>query len=705
MFRVVCAFLLCIPLFSAFSQPLPTFRYGLSAEAGLNRHNSSFNAIPGITTSPVPFDGGIGIGLSFGLIGDYQLSESCRVGLLAGYDQRGGTLSGDESTVFTVNGTPVAGTIRHSLTASLSSIIVRPTFTLISGNMEVGVGLSLSRIFNSDFEQKQEVIEPQGITLTAAPVNGNLPNAAAIAFAPSLSVGVRYPLGDITVVPTARAEYGLTDIAGLSWRAWSIRGGITFMYESRPVPPDTVSPEIIIPQPVIVQFDTLYVRDTLTSEMRGIPAERVILSARAIIPDTGARQITIKESFRREIPRPMPLLRARAGVAFVNADGAESANLRVEIRRTITKRFFPILPAVFFEGNSSELPDRYGNPPAESPLIRYYALLDTIARRLAASPQATLLLTAVIAGDSSEAADPARTIRQGSTEPLSASPSGEKQDRMRSFRATREMRAQNLKNVLLRRAVIAPEKIQIRTITEPLPSDPALREEAERVGLSSPDASILAPLTFYDTVENSNPPIVRFLPNIISDEGVETWRLMVYSGGVLVKEFAGKDEPPASIDWQLTNEKPLLHTRKPLTFSLVAVNFEGDTTISPTGEIRFASDTVSAVDEGEMFDALEYSIVFFDYNSSAIAPRDRATLGVLQHFCSVGRTDVTGMTDALGDEQYNRNLSRKRAEAVAGILRIKRSAAHGVGSAGAEFPNNLPEGRMFNRRVKVSIIR
>lgn len=698
MFRVVCVFLLSFPLFSAISQPLPTFRIGLFAEAGLNRHTSSFTEISGFPKPPVPFDGGIGVGFLGGLNADYKLSESYRVGLFAGYDQRGGTLSGDESTVFTVNGTPVAGTIRHLLLAPLGSITFRPTFTLVSGNVEIGLGLSLSRIIRSDVEQKQEVVEPQGVTLTSTPVSGALPNAAAIGVAPSFSVGVRYPMRDITVIPMARAELGLSDIAGLSWRTWSVRGGITLMYEPHLPPPDTVPPEVIIPQPVILQFDTLFVRDTLTAEMRGISAERIVLSARYITPDTGARRIIVKESFRREIPRPMPLLRARAGVAFVREDGSESVNLRVEIRRTITKRFFPILPAVFFEGNSPELPDRYVNPPSDSPLVRYYSLLDTIARRLAALPQATLLLTAVIAGDSSDATSSAQI--QGSSASTSLT-----EGRGRVFRVTREMRAQNLKNALLRRAAIAPERIQIRTATEPLSSDPALREEAERVGLSSPDAAILAPLVFYDTTENSNPPIVRFLPNVISDEGVESWRLMVYSGGALVKEFSGKNEPPTAIDWQLTNEKSLLHTRKPVVFQLIAINFEGDTTTSPAGEIRFASDSVSALDEGEMFDALEYSIVFFDYNSSAIAARDRATLAVLQRFCTIGRTDVTGMTDALGDEQYNRNLSRKRAEAVAAILGIKRNAAHGVGSVGAEFPNNLPEGRMFNRRVRVSIIR
>jgi AraC-like DNA-binding protein len=328
---------------------------------------------------------------------------------------------------------------------------------------------------------------------------------------------------------------------------------------------------------------------------------------------------------------------------------------------------------VFFNLGESKIPEKYYNPPPSDKLLRYYSLLDTIARRMAVSPHATLTITAMLSGDSLD--------------------------------AIREMRTEKIQNYLRNRGNILPRQLQLRTTIITYPADPTLREEAERVIISSDDAAITAPMVYYDTIETSNPPVVRFLPNIISDEGVETWRLSVFSGGALVKEFSGQNDPPTEINWNLDDEKVLLHSRKPLIFELLATNYTGDTTISRTGEIRFVPDTTAIISGIEVFDALEYSIVFFDYNSSEIAQRDRASLMMLRRYCTQKTTEILGATDALGEEEYNRILSQKRAEAVAKIVGLPRSTARGLGSAGAEFSNDLPEGRMFNRRVRVSVSR
>lgn len=646
------------------AQILPAVRAGVFGDAGVNLHSSRFSSVPGFPAAPVPFDGGAGYGFGFGGMADVALGGALRFGLAAGYERRGAALSGDESTVFTVNGVAVGGTIRHTLTAALPALVIRPSLVYVSGRYEVGVGLTAATLLAPIFEARQEVVDPQGITLTARPFGGALPPSGGMLFAPSFSAGVRYRQGDFTVLPALRGEIGLNDIAGLSWRSSALRAGISVFFEPWPAPP---------PEPPALPPDTLYRRDTITAEVRGIAAPRVIPTGQTTILDTADDRptVTISASYRREIPRPAPLLQAQAGVAFIRADGTASEQLRLEIRQRITKRFFPILPAVFFDAGSAEIPDRFVNPPKNHLLERYYRLLDTVAARLATSPQATLTLTAMFAGDSLD--------------------------------LMREMRADRVQNALRLRGNIVPRQMQLRTAPAPPAADPALREEAERVSFTASDDAILAPLIFYDTAVSADPPAVRFFPNIISDEGVESWRLQVLAGGTTVREFAGTNEPPDAIDWRLGDEQDLLKQRKPLTFRLLAVNYSGDTAVSTAGEIRFAADSVALPATGEQFDAIEYSIVFFDYNSSGISARDRAALGVLRRYCTGAAIEVTGMTDALGNAQYNRELSQRRADAVARILGIKR--AKGVGSEGVEFPDNLPEGRMFNRRVKVSVER
>lgn len=659
-------FFLCFITSVAFSQTDNFLRFGIGVEAGLNSHSAQFAQIPGFVAMPVDLIGGTGFGYSLGINTDARIGNGFRAGLSVGYDVQDAVLSGNEPTVFTVNGIAVAGTIRHYLLAKLPSAIIRPSLIFGIGNCEISTGLTFARYVNPIFEIRQEVIEPQGITLTSKPFGGSLPIGGGISLSPSIAASIRYSWGNITLLPTARMELGVSDIAGLPWRTSTFRAGII----SRFIPVQHTPPAV---EPIFVP-DTIYKRDTIASEIRGIKFERVILLSKSAANELldGGRRTIISESYRREIPRSEPLLRAQASVSFIRADGKQSERLQVETRHVITKRFFPVLPIIFFEEGSSDIPARYFEFTSDNPLAYYYQAIDTIAIRLAAKPAATLVLTVLLRGNTLD--------------------------------SIRKIRAERLRNILLKRAEIQEKQLQIRTeAARPVIGLPL--DETESIKLTSGDAGILAPQIFYDTTITADPPEARFFPNVISDAGIASWQLQISLDGKIVKEFSGKDEPPASISWQLAEEKTVLRIRKPLYYRLTAINYSGDTVVSPDGEIRFMADNSIAYKTGEMFDAIEYSIVFFDYNSSDISTRDRTLLERIKPYCIAGKTFIAGMTDSLGNKQYNKRLSQKRAESAAQILGLERSAAQGLGADGAEFPGNLPEGRMFNRRVKVSVQR
>jgi outer membrane protein OmpA-like peptidoglycan-associated protein len=71
--------------------------------------------------------------------------------------------------------------------------------------------------------------------------------------------------------------------------------------------------------------------------------------------------------------------------------------------------------------------------------------------------------------------------------------------------------------------------------------------------------------------------------------------------------------------------------------------------------------------------------------------------------------EVAGHTDSSGSDQYNQQLSQRRASAVAGYL-----GSHGVNSqrlltvgAGESYPiasNDTESGRAANRRVEMTIV-
>ena len=67
---------------------------------------------------------------------------------------------------------------------------------------------------------------------------------------------------------------------------------------------------------------------------------------------------------------------------------------------------------------------------------------------------------------------------------------------------------------------------------------------------------------------------------------------------------------------------------------------------------------------------------------------------------------ITGLTDRIGEESYNRTLSEKRATTTSRRIqsRIIPEVLHTEGTGETFIYNNdLPEGRMYNRTVIVEI--
>ncbi len=103
--------------------------------------------------------------------------------------------------------------------------------------------------------------------------------------------------------------------------------------------------------------------------------------------------------------------------------------------------------------------------------------------------------------------------------------------------------------------------------------------------------------------------------------------------------------------------------------------------------------------------------VLFDFDSEAIRPDAERTLsevvGVLEAYA--GRpVRIEGHTDSIGTDEYNRDLSERRADAVRDWLvahRIPaaslRTTGHGESRPVAE--NATAEGRQRNRRVEIVI--
>jgi len=103
--------------------------------------------------------------------------------------------------------------------------------------------------------------------------------------------------------------------------------------------------------------------------------------------------------------------------------------------------------------------------------------------------------------------------------------------------------------------------------------------------------------------------------------------------------------------------------------------------------------------------------VTFAVDSTTISPSMRTALdevgqSLVQYPNSL--IDVMGHTDSTGSDQYNLDLSRRRAEAVTNHLAsrgVSRARVETIGY-GEQYPvadNSTPEGRAQNRRVEIRI--
>jgi OOP family OmpA-OmpF porin len=103
--------------------------------------------------------------------------------------------------------------------------------------------------------------------------------------------------------------------------------------------------------------------------------------------------------------------------------------------------------------------------------------------------------------------------------------------------------------------------------------------------------------------------------------------------------------------------------------------------------------------------------IYFEFDKSELLPESYPTLDILYKALqenSLIEIEITGHTDSIGTQQYNLELSIKRAESVVNYLINKgisqsRLTFKGYGNLYPISDNTTKEGRTLNRRVEITI--
>ncbi len=120
-----------------------------------------------------------------------------------------------------------------------------------------------------------------------------------------------------------------------------------------------------------------------------------------------------------------------------------------------------------------------------------------------------------------------------------------------------------------------------------------------------------------------------------------------------------------------------------------------------------------AVRETERATVVELSDVLFDFDRAEIRPDGEPALRALVAFLKEDpqrRVRINGHADSVGGEEYNRELSERRAEVVRRYLVAQeiapgRLTVRAFGESLPVAPNATARGRQLNRRVELSIER
>lgn len=701
--------LLCALLLSAGTlrgqEPLRP-RFGGAAHVGLNSHRGDFPRIPGTESCCRGFDGGSGTGFDGGGLAEFPFSGSLLLGARLTFMSQPFSMTTPEGTYVIVNGTGREGTFEHHLDGSLSVVGLEPTLSLrLFGSLFLNVGAWAGYPVATSYEQKEE-LKGSGTFLNADGTDshrrtrnefaGPLPEPA-LQIAPLAGLSWELPMnadGTLLLAPEISWQLGVTDvIAGTDWKISTLRAGVAVKYSPKE------SKERQRLQVVVIDTIRIEVPTVAQAWARGAEerSERAEETATAVVITETIRRTDTLFTARSAIPsEPMPA--AFVGATGVDARGREFPIVRLKVEEFSSTLMTPLLHYVFFEENSATVPARYKslsgaetaafdidrvNSPERLPT--YHHLLNIVGRRMRDNPKATLTLTGCNQDIREEKGDVALSQR----------------------------RAEAVRNYLTE--VWNIEEKRIRIEARGLPEKAANTatadgsQENRRVELASNDPRILAPIITADTLRRVDPPTVRFRMSATAEAGIREWELKAAQPGSTqaeaLKSFGGRDTLPALLDWHISRESGTIPRFEGMMEYGLAVTDRRGTVAGSENGIPVEQVTIRkkrSERRGDM-EVDRYSLILFDVRSAELLPAHGPIMTLIKKEIEPdSRVSVTGFTDRLGDETYNRELAERRAAAVTNSLGTGVSESQGRGEADL-FDSELPEGRLYTRTVEVII--
>jgi outer membrane protein OmpA-like peptidoglycan-associated protein len=364
----------------------------------------------------------------------------------------------------------------------------------------------------------------------------------------------------------------------------------------------------------------------------------------------------------------------------------------------------PLLTYVFFDEGSSEFPSRYkvfksanetrmfsDTTIVGATLDKYYHILNIFGFRLTKHPDVTIEIV-------------------GCNDAVNE---GEKR------KGLSKERADNVYNYLKDIWKISPDRMKLTY--RDLPANPSNSKDSlgqienRRVEILCNEWDVFKPVFDKDVATLPQPDDMIFqLFNGIDNDIVASRKVVIKRGDEdwVVLDDIGITEPTYTWDWTSEDGKyPVdnaAFTAQMFVTTKSGAVCSSDPIEIPTLQVS-TEERIIATGEGKTRE--NYSLILFPFGKHEAGPVNERVMRdyVYNRVMQTSDIKVIGHTDIVGLFDFNVNLSKRRANTVRqGIHkhsggRYKSLDVNGVGPEDPIYPNEIPEGRFYNRTVQVLI--
>ena len=662
-------FLIIILLFQvSFSQERDTFelkpRLGVFFHPGIVLNFASFRGLPNVPSCCPEYTTTVGTAYEPGITLNYPINYDWLFNARFSYSLINTNFNAFQDVAVNVDGETVMGRSEFGLNSNFAflNLDLNGMYTLDS-KINFMFGPRLSFIMDKKYEQYEMLSEPvdRGVFIPEYSrrrneSEGEIDNVAIMLFGLNFGASYRLPLtknGSLFLVPEIFYHLNFNRlISDSSWTVHALNAGIAVEYRQPPPPPPPPPPPANPPMPSLPKV------------------------------------------------REIPAIAAEVDVMQLDEFGKKQDKVGIKIEDFISFNMRPLLNYVFFDENSSEIPNRYlkfSRRQAEdfdfkqlqnlNAIETYYYVLNIFGKRLKDNPdeKVTLIGTNQDEGEEKNNIDLSRK------------------------------RAESIKDYFVTVWNIDESrfKVQARNLPKQYSRSDTITglEENRRVEIVvNPELS--GSVLTVDTLRQINKTTIRFIPDYKADAGLDKWQFTLKQGDREILSKNGSESIPNFIDWVFeTGNQDAPKSGSDLFYDLQISDKLGQSIKSKTKVLKVEQLTVDRkrLERRKDKEYEYYGLILFPYGGADLGEEHRRVVDFvkerIKESAETGNTEVKifGFTDLVGDDRINKRIATARANAVYRRLNIRDAYVEGIGKDKVLYNNDLPEGRFYCRTVQIEV--